>query len=141
MDDTQPVVNSAAENSSNKPTPAQSKGSLTDHLANERTFLAWTRTSLAIFAIGLAIARFGGSSSDPSMTDGSFNQRKAMISGILLVAYSIVALLYGIYRYHRINRQIIRKDLTIVSQIREPIIATLILFLCMVAILIIFIIL
>ena len=31
----------------------------TDHLANERTFLAWIRTGLAIIAFGFVIERFG----------------------------------------------------------------------------------
>ncbi|WP_404791262.1 YidH family protein [Altericista sp. CCNU0014] len=30
-----------------------------DHQANERTFLAWLRTALALIAFGFAIARFG----------------------------------------------------------------------------------
>ena len=32
---------------------------LREHLANERTFLAWLRTSIALIGFGLAIARFG----------------------------------------------------------------------------------
>lgn len=31
----------------------------TDHLANERTFLAWTRTAITIMAFGFVVARFG----------------------------------------------------------------------------------
>ena len=31
----------------------------TDHAANERTFLAWVRTAVAIVGFGLAVARFG----------------------------------------------------------------------------------
>ena len=30
-----------------------------DHLANERTLLAWVRTSIAIVALGFVVARFG----------------------------------------------------------------------------------
>jgi putative membrane protein len=42
----------------------KSKGPLiskrvTDHLANERTFLAWIRTGLAIIAFGFVVERFG----------------------------------------------------------------------------------
>ena len=32
---------------------------VTDHLANERTFLAWIRTSLAIMGFGFVVERFG----------------------------------------------------------------------------------
>ena len=31
---------------------------VTDHLANERTFLAWIRTSIAVMTLGVAINRF-----------------------------------------------------------------------------------
>ena len=30
-----------------------------DHLANERTFLAWVRSCIAIIALGFVVARFG----------------------------------------------------------------------------------
>jgi putative membrane protein len=30
-----------------------------EHQANERTFLAWLRTSIALIGFGFAIARFG----------------------------------------------------------------------------------
>ena len=30
-----------------------------DHLANERTLLAWARTSIAVMALGFVVARFG----------------------------------------------------------------------------------
>ena len=31
-----------------------------DHLANERTQLAWLRTGANVMVVGLAVARFGG---------------------------------------------------------------------------------
>jgi putative membrane protein len=38
--------------------PAKSGGA-SDHLANERTLLAWIRTSIAIIVFGFVVARFG----------------------------------------------------------------------------------
>jgi len=43
--------------------PAQHRGSLmikrySDHAANERTFLAWVRTAIAVMAFGFVIERF-----------------------------------------------------------------------------------
>lgn len=32
---------------------------VTDHLANERTFLAWVRTGLSVMAFGFVVERFG----------------------------------------------------------------------------------
>lgn len=39
------------------PTPGR-KGSATDHLANERTFLAWIRTGVGIMAFGFVVVKF-----------------------------------------------------------------------------------
>ena len=36
-----------------------------DHAANERTFLAWVRTVLAVVGFGLALARVGGQAPAP----------------------------------------------------------------------------
>ena len=38
-----------------KPAP----GITQNHLANERTLLAWTRTAIAIMGLGFVVARFG----------------------------------------------------------------------------------
>ena len=32
---------------------------VTDHLANERTFLAWVRTSISVIVFGFVVAKFG----------------------------------------------------------------------------------
>lgn len=40
-------------------TPPPNPNRARDHLANERTFLAWVRTGLAIIVFGFAIGRFG----------------------------------------------------------------------------------
>ena len=48
-------------NGQNVPTSKQVDTSkkITDHLANERTFLAWIRTGLATIAFGFVVERFG----------------------------------------------------------------------------------
>lgn len=49
-------------------TIVQNQGSCArDHLANERTLLAWVRTSIAMIALGIAIAKF--SQGDESQAD------------------------------------------------------------------------
>lgn len=121
--------------------PNKFRGSFTDHLANERTFLAWIRTGLGIFAFGCAIARFGGSDNIQKSFKDSFREIKPIVSGLILAVAGIILLFYSIYRFYRINRQIIQRDLSTASQIREPIIATVVLILCMFTILIIFVIL
>lgn len=41
------------------PLPPANPNALRDHLANERTFLAWIRTAIAIIALGFVVAKFG----------------------------------------------------------------------------------
>ena len=64
-----------------------------DHLANERTFLAWTRTGLGLTALGVALAQFIDS-------EGSI----ATVGGILMVLAGISAMAYGTLRYHEVRR-------------------------------------
>jgi len=39
--------------------PLSRIGKASDHLANERTFLAWIRTSISIIVFGFVVAKFG----------------------------------------------------------------------------------
>src|SRR5664279_1361458 len=41
------------------PVPSTQSGKAADHLANERTFLAWIRTSISIIVFGFVVAKFG----------------------------------------------------------------------------------
>jgi putative membrane protein len=47
---------SRRERAPSEPPP---RGRANDYLANERTFLAWVRTSLALVGLGFVVARFG----------------------------------------------------------------------------------
>jgi putative membrane protein len=64
-------------------------------LANERTFLAWVRTSLALLAGGIAVEAFTGAVFD-SLT------RKVMGSTLLVIA-ALIALTAG-FRWMRVER-------------------------------------
>src|SRR3984885_12901031 len=41
------------------PAPPPKPATPSDHLANERTFLAWIRTSISIIVFGFVVAKFG----------------------------------------------------------------------------------
>src|SRR5579862_5402 len=43
----------------NDSAPPPNAGKPSDHLANERTFLAWIRTSISIIVFGFVVAKFG----------------------------------------------------------------------------------
>lgn len=64
-------------------------------LANERTFLAWVRTSLALLAGGIAVEAFTGSIFD-SLT------RKTLGTGLLMLA-ALIAATAG-FRWMRVER-------------------------------------
>jgi len=79
-----------------------------DHLANERTFLAWVRTGVAIVVFGFAIGRFAVAIREFAPTRGSASRTPelsvefgtiAMIAGVLLT-------LAGLLRYHRTRAQL-----------------------------------
>src|SRR5256885_662537 len=53
------ATTSAGEEQKPLPQHINTSKRVTDHLANERTFLAWIRTGLATIAFGFVIERFG----------------------------------------------------------------------------------
>lgn len=72
-------------------------GRARDHMANERTHLAWLRTSANVMVVGLATARFANHG---SITIAS------VVAGGLLVVIGAVGVLYGTARYRKVNRQL-----------------------------------
>jgi putative membrane protein len=66
-----------------------------DHLANERTFLAWLRTALAIVALGALLARLTAS-------EGGTTTAAAAI----VVTCGVGVLVYGTARYYRVARDL-----------------------------------
>ncbi|TMV64048.1 DUF202 domain-containing protein [Thioclava sp. BHET1] len=69
-------------------------------LANERTFLAWVRTALALLAGAVALAHFARplTERDPDK-----------LLGLALVMASILAILYATWHWHRVQ-QAMRRD-------------------------------
>lgn len=86
-----------------------------EHQANERTFLAWLRTSIALIGFGFAIARFGiflqqlhvtlTHQEDP--TRPLFNSETL---GVCLVVAGIATIALATWRYNRVFWQIERSD-------------------------------
>lgn len=87
-----------------------------DHLANERTFLAWIRTSIGIMAMGFVVERFAlftkqitfflaksGANQDIAPTS---HHNYALIFGTLLVAFGIVAGIVAFFNYKKVEKQI-----------------------------------
>jgi putative membrane protein len=69
-----------------------------DHLANERTLLAWQRTALGVIAIGFLLDRF-------ALDDGG-STLAGSIAGIALVILGAAVSAVGAYRFMRTEREI-----------------------------------
>lgn len=68
--------------------PLENVGSCArDHLANERTYLAWIRTALAVVSIGIAFHEFVPSDQKPPIHVAIF----LLILGVALMLYSLVS--------------------------------------------------
>jgi putative membrane protein len=91
----------------------------TDHAANERTFLAWIRTGLAVVAFGFFLVKLnvlveamgGGSLSRlPGEDAGAFAAVAARYVGIAMVVIGIAIIARSGAGYERTRRAIDRKD-------------------------------
>ncbi len=82
-----------------------------EHQANERTFLAWLRTSLALIGFGFAIARFSlflrqlqATITQQEPVQHPFFNSETL--GVTLVMFGIVVIALAAWRYNRIFLQI-----------------------------------
>jgi putative membrane protein len=79
-----------------------------DHLANERTFLAWVRTGVAIVVFGFAIGRFA-IAIEQFMHIQGHELRTAGLSvwfGTIAIAGGVLLTLAGLLRYRRTRVQL-----------------------------------
>jgi putative membrane protein len=77
-----------------------------DHLANERTLLAWTRTSLALIGLGFVVARFGFLLREVAGQGSPAQSRLAAVIGICLIVAGLVSSAASVVRFFRARRQI-----------------------------------
>ncbi len=78
-------------------------GSPNDFLANERTFLAWIRTSIGIMAFGFVVEKFSLFVKQISLLIGSEQivqpKGSSALIGILLVVAGVITLILSYIRY------------------------------------------
>ena len=82
-----------------------------DHLANERTFLAWVRTSIGIMGFGFVVVKFSLFIRQIAVALDAEHMlpRKTSYSqliGILLVALGGMIIILAYFRYRKIQRQL-----------------------------------
>jgi putative membrane protein len=79
-----------------------------DHLANERTFLAWVRTGIAVVVFGFAIGRFSIALRQFSLIQGK-DLRTTGVSvafGLVAIVAGVVLTASGLLRYRRTRAQL-----------------------------------
>jgi len=79
-----------------------------NHLANERTFLAWVRTGIGVVVFGFAIGRFGIALREFFQVEGRPQQTTGLSVwfGLASIGLGVLLILGGLLRYHQTFRQI-----------------------------------
>ncbi len=79
-----------------------------DHLANERTFLAWVRTSVAIVVFGFAIGRFAIAMRQLTAFQGVASKTTGLSvwMGMSSILAGVVMVVAGLARYRRTRAQL-----------------------------------
>jgi putative membrane protein len=87
-------------------------GHVTDHLANERTYLAWVRTALGLIGIGFVLARMGVFLRQLAMMSGSANHQEFrgghefLVTGVIFLLLGAVLCLGSGWYYQRSRKAI-----------------------------------
>ena len=95
-------------------TPLPDHHKCTEHLAVERTFLAWVRTSIAIISLGFVVAKFGvwlrelASRLDPQVQVHSTGMSLPM--GIGMMAFGGILTVLAAWHCHVVHRAIERGE-------------------------------
>lgn len=90
----------------------KSKTNTTDHLANERTLLAWIRTSIAIMAFGFVVVKFSlfirqvSLLLDTNVIIPASRQGYSSLIGILLVSAGAIILPISYWKYKQTEKKI-----------------------------------
>jgi putative membrane protein len=92
------------------PAPAKPTPHTSDHLANERTFLAWIRTSISVIGLGFVVAKFsvwlrelGVRLDEPA---GGRRSGLSLPLGLGMMAVGGLLSVIAAWRYHAVRRAI-----------------------------------
>ena len=79
-----------------------------DHLANERTFLAWIRTGVATIVFGFAVGRFSIALQEFLQFEGKKVSTPGLTAwlGMISIVAGVLLIFAGLYRYRQTRQQI-----------------------------------
>src|SRR5437660_8460932 len=83
-----------------------------DHLANERTFLAWVRTALGLIGLGFVLARMGLFLAQLVAAEGEASRRgdhsahEFVVTGLVFLALGTALTAWSAWHYARTRRAI-----------------------------------
>ena len=86
---------------------------VTDHLANERTFLAWVRTALGVMVVGFAVERVGLALRDFGLKSSyvpASSIHYSTLVGVALVILGVVVLVFALINFLTVRSAIDNKD-------------------------------
>ena len=93
-----------SKHSTHRPIPEAHRAS--EHLDNERTFLAWVRTNIALITLGFVVARLSPALGAAGATNASRFLARTTPVGIVLVVFGALVTVLAAWRYGQVNRQI-----------------------------------
>ena len=77
-----------------------------EHLDNERTFLAWVRTNRALIGLGFVVSRLSPTLSAAGAVNASRILSRTQPVGIVLIVFGALVTVLAALRYDQVNRQI-----------------------------------
>ena len=79
-----------------------------NHLANERTFLAWIRTSISIIVFGFVVAKFGITLREFLQLQGHATQESGLSlgMGIAFMAMGVFMAVVALFRYRTTQKRL-----------------------------------
>ncbi|WP_294323275.1 DUF202 domain-containing protein [uncultured Chryseobacterium sp.] len=88
------------------------RNNTSDHLANERTFLTWLRTSVALMGFGFILVKFSLFLKQIALLNTEqqlvhYQKEYSGVTGLVLVAAGIVILLLSYLNYRKTRKRII----------------------------------
>ena len=91
-----------------RPAAGENSNRARDHLANERTFLAWVRTAVALVVFGFAIGRFAIAIRQFMQFQGRATGTAGITVwfGTIAIVAGVLASVAGLFRYRKTRAQL-----------------------------------